>query len=629
MRILPSMIFSVVAIFCALVGIGFIAAASAAGQEDQQRPVPPGTIRVRVNLIPVDVIVTDKNQRPLADLNKEDFTILEDGRPQDIQHFATQTRKSEAASTDARLLLRNIPTLELIPQSNRVFLILLGRGRHQTPFKGVDALIRFVENDLLTQDRVAVFAFNRATDFTTDRQAIVQVLQRYKKGHEQIEAWAELRFGGLGTFYGSQEIPKSWQAEINKIFEADGTLSARQVPPGRVTTEGKIAQDVAEVREEMMLDDTRHGLREGFRSPTAAGLVEGGSARYRHLFERMESGMLTDLSFEDYAATSASTHQDLQNIFTAIEYLRYVEGEKHLLYFTEEGLFLPRLAYDLSVAAMANDARVSIDTFQTGGISETPTRVEESAGASVWASAPDPDRSASLGRSGRGVSWSRSMALDSLRNLSDLTGGRAALHENISKALARVNETTRTEYLLGYYPRGAAWDGKYHRITVKVNRPGLNVRYRHGYYARDVLQPYDRTEFLAYGRISSAAAYESEIGDIPLKVTTAWQKDDSGKKQTRVDLVIDASKVRFQSGNQLYSARLRIGIFYTDSDDRYLGDVWESLDMDLQEDTHAKVMREGIRYSTLLAIPPARRTLKTVVYDIGGDRVGSVVNNLR
>ena len=60
--------------------------------------------------------------------------------------------------------------------------------------------------------------------------------------------------------------------------------------------------------------------------------------------------------------------QDLQNIYTAVEYLRYMDGEKHLLLFTENGLFLPRLENDKSLAAMANDARVTIDTFQTGGV---------------------------------------------------------------------------------------------------------------------------------------------------------------------------------------------------------------------------------------------------------------------
>ena len=57
----------------------------------------------------------------------------------------------------------------------------------------------------------------------------------------------------------------------------------------------------------------------------------------------------------------------MQNIYTCIRYMRFMPGEKHLLFFTPDGLFFPRLEYDNGLAAYANDARVAIDTFQTGG----------------------------------------------------------------------------------------------------------------------------------------------------------------------------------------------------------------------------------------------------------------------
>jgi VWFA-related protein len=145
----------------------------------RQRDAPPGTIRVRVTLIPVDVIVTDQQDRPVTDLKKEDFQILENGRPQEISHFSIQEFKPAAKppGTSPPTTLRAIPTAELAPQDARTFLIMMGRGRHQTPFKAVDALIRFIRDDLLPQDRVAVFAYNRATDFTSDHARIAQVLE--------------------------------------------------------------------------------------------------------------------------------------------------------------------------------------------------------------------------------------------------------------------------------------------------------------------------------------------------------------------------------------------------------------------------------------------------------------------
>jgi predicted component of type VI protein secretion system len=104
-----------------------------------------------------------------------------------------------------------VPTAELTPQSRRTFLILMGRGMYQTPWKDVDALIRFVQKELLPQDLVAVFAYNRASDFTADHERIAAVLERYKKIHEKIESRLSLRFTRLVAIYGSKAMPKSLQ----------------------------------------------------------------------------------------------------------------------------------------------------------------------------------------------------------------------------------------------------------------------------------------------------------------------------------------------------------------------------------------------------------------------------------
>ena len=55
-------------------------------------------------------------------------------------------------------------------------------------------------------------------------------------------------------------------------------------------------------------------------------------------------------------------------LYGGIRYLRYLDGEKHLVFLTPNGLFLPRLENSNSIAALANDARVSIDIIHTYGM---------------------------------------------------------------------------------------------------------------------------------------------------------------------------------------------------------------------------------------------------------------------
>lgn len=579
-----------------------------------QQPGPPGTFRIHVTLIPVDIRVTDKAGKPVLDLKKEDFTILENGQRQDIRHFSLQTLSAMTSEAGKKTGLRRVPTLELSPEASRTFLILMGRGRIQRPFHSVDAAIRFVRDDLLQQDRVAVFAYNRATDFTADHERITQVLERYKKYSEKIESRLELRFSGLAAIYGSKEIPASLQPDINKIFEAPGAVGARQLPPGRVTDSGKIAEDARQVTDTLQRIDASSVARDTREDVFSDSGRSGVSP-----FDQLQVDTLTDLPFEEFVATNAMTLQDLQNIYTAIEYLRYMEGEKHLLFFSENGLFLPRLENDNSIAAIANDARVSIDTFQTGGVF----------GGNLLFSPPNPrdfgsGRQGALQRPVTKGSASRMFALSSLRHIAELTGGQASIHEDIGDALDRVNETTRSEYLLGYYPKNTNWDGRYRQITVKVNRPDVVVSFRHGYYARDTVEPYDREAFLTYSRIAAAGGYASEVKNLDFKVAASKEQSSSGAPQVRISLAIDSTHVPFQIVNGLYKGRLYVTVFYGDSHGRSLGDVWETMEMNLKEATYRKVLKEGIPFSTTVPLQVPNETLKVVVYCYDNDKVGSL-----
>ncbi len=73
--------------------------------------------------------------------------------------------------------------------------------------------------------------------------------------------------------------------------------------------------------------------------------------------------------------------------------------------------------------------------------------------------------------------------LESLRTLAGATDGLALINSNdIGKGLRRVVDDLSSYYLLGYYSSGKL-DGRFHPITVRVKRPGVQVRARRGYMA--------------------------------------------------------------------------------------------------------------------------------------------------
>jgi VWFA-related protein len=71
-----------------------------------------------------------------------------------------------------------------------------------------------------------------------------------------------------------------------------------------------------------------------------------------------------------------------------------------------------------------------------------------------------------------------------LYQLAGDTGGRAILNtNNLGGGLERVFVDNTAYYVLGYTPTRTEDDGKYHKITVKVKRPGTRVLARQGYFA--------------------------------------------------------------------------------------------------------------------------------------------------
>ncbi|MFH1574293.1 MAG: hypothetical protein ABIG68_09935, partial [Acidobacteriota bacterium] len=228
--------------------------------------------------------------------------------------------------------------------------------------------------------------------------------------------------------------------------------------------------------------------------------------------------------------------------------------------------------------------------------------------------------------------WIRDMwQFSSLRNISESTGGLSAIHTDVGKALDRVDIATRSQYLLGYYPKDDRWDGRYRHIDVRINRPGVKVHFRHGYFARDFLEPYDRGKFLAYSRISAAAGHPgTDIKDVRFEMSAVEAVAPDGEKRVRVDLRIDPAGIGFRTANGLHTARLHISFFYADRSRRHLGDDWQVFDLSMREAEFRQALENGVvSYSTLVSLKAPRQIIKAVVYDAARDRLGVAQLQLR
>src|SRR5688500_18151196 len=78
---------------CAKLGVALFVMGAASwlpsGTSAQAPQAPPSTtFQVEVNYVDIDTIVTDENGNFVSNLSRDDFEVLEDGKPQKIDTFS-------------------------------------------------------------------------------------------------------------------------------------------------------------------------------------------------------------------------------------------------------------------------------------------------------------------------------------------------------------------------------------------------------------------------------------------------------------------------------------------------------------------------------------------------------------
>lgn len=120
---------------------------------------------------------------------------------------------------------------------------------------------------------------------------------------------------------------------------------------------------------------------------------------------------------------------------------------------------------------------------------------------------------------------------DVLRTIAETTGAEAFVNTNTpERALRQVVREASAFYLLGYASGRNPQDGKFHKIGVKVKRPGIDVRARRGYWAPNATD-------LEHARTEAAAAHA-----IPPDVTNAVAILSTARAERLVDVSVGAER---------------------------------------------------------------------------------------
>src|SRR5580698_165499 len=207
-----------------------------------------------------------------------------------------------------------------------------------------------------------------------------------------------------------------------------------------------------------------------------------------------------------------------------------------------------------------------------------------------------------------------------MATLSSDTGGKAFFDSNdFAPAFARVQRDTSAYYAIGFRSSNPARDGRYRKLTVKVNRPGVKLEYRPGYYAPADFQHSGRED--RERELEEQLASDLPATDMAIYLDAMYFRLDENRFYMPVSLIVPGSQVPFVKGGDKDKATLDILGEVIDDVKRPIGRARETVKLNLDPSLQAR--QKNIQYTTSFNLPPGKYQMKFVVRENQTGRMGS------
>jgi len=393
----------------------------------------PPVFRAGTDLVEVDVIARDRNGTFVSNLTIDDFELQEDGKPYPVQQVYLRLAGPNGWSDT----LRNAPAAGNV-----------AAPAPASPSTDVHRVFVVVFDDA----HLSGAGFKRT-------QAAAQTLFQ-----------SQLRDGDIGGVVSNGHMANGRltgnRAELIK--------AAKDAKPGAnvlsVEMDERLWPRLSEieavriaVNEDQELFDM--AARRACNEDRSACQGPAGDDAVRGMIQGKAVQMSTNVRVE-----ATRTLAMLRSVLTG---LARIEGPKNVLLMTEGFISeetWPDVRDAVSAAARAN---TRIYTLDARGLTNKLVSV-----ASVAPTDPLAFMYEQM-----------DLAADSINSLAVDTGGFVIRNTNqFDRAVAQIADDAGNYYVLGYLPPSPA-DGKFHRIRVKVRRPGVNLRSRRGYTATPRARP--------------------------------------------------------------------------------------------------------------------------------------------
>lgn len=210
------------------------------------------------------------------------------------------------------------------------------------------------------------------------------------------------------------------------------------------------------------------------------------------------------------------------------------------------------------------------------------------------------------------------------------TGGRFLSDRNfLERDLANIMESDTGFYMIAYRPPEGSFDGKGHKIEVKLRRPRKNwtVQSRRELIAVDTATPSSPVAPIAGLRHQLAKALLSPFGavGIPLRLTALQMTDSSGKSLVRCLLHVEADSVDQTPGSGgEYRTGLEVMVVGVDSEGKINAFHEGRFDSRFEGGQLRALAESGLTYGIEYNVDrPGPYQMRIAVRDTASGRIGS------
>jgi len=456
-------------------GALLICLAAAHAQEEQraERRMPEFERLVQVNLVLLDIIVTDGDGNYVPGLTTEDFEVFENGRPVTVaavdEYFLAD---EEAEAVGGRTLYDS-------PPRNVIFILDKFFSSSYAIARGKEAIIEFIRNNLQPGDRGMILTYERR----------FRVVQELTTDHRLLEM-AVLGLQTMSLSADTPEVQMSVGSDADAESLSEGTAISNENPFSNPVDPFKNVWMQHQIR--MFLEKLQllsRFLRSMPGRKTVILMSEGYDERFivENTLSRYRNYDLL-ATLDDAQAASEAMMSD-------------PSGRQ---------LDTPLIAIFNDMVRSINDASTSfyvVDLSSFGG---------ERARADQF------HQQSSMQR----IDYN-TQRLNSLASIADNSGGRLYSGSDLSGILGEINNDISNYYIISYFTPDESTEGRFRRVEVRPANSAFSVRTRRGYFeprSFERMDGRDRLLHLVEGMFRAAPASDltasSSIFFLPLQPNT-------------------------------------------------------------------------------------------------------------